>query len=179
MALSGCTGSHDPQVPSAGGTPSTTGTPDASSQEFAFVACMRDHGIADMPDPVPGDTSGRSAVRYALDVMGKGSDRSFQTALDACLSLLPALPPPPPPPADEVEAMRQFAQCMRDHGVANFPDPTPDGTLLMVVVVDGAVAEGVGVGTTDEGTSYYALDLNNPTDKAAFDACKSLLPTSE
>ena len=38
------------------------------------MACMRGKGIADMVDPIPGDTSGRSAVRYMLDVWGKGTD---------------------------------------------------------------------------------------------------------
>jgi len=179
MALSGCTGSHDPQVPSAGAPTASATTPaDSSSQELAFVGCMRDHGIADMPDPVPGDTSGRSAVRYALDVLGKGSDQEFQTALDTCMSLLPPLPPPPTPAADEVEARRQFAQCMRDHGVADFPDPQPDGSLWMVIMTDGAATGVRGSGRTDAGVSYYALDFGDPIAKAAWDACGTLLPSN-
>src|SRR5687768_12268490 len=76
-ALGGCT-TDDPGVASAGGTPTATGVTDPQAQELAFVDCMRQEGIADMPDPVPGDTSGRSSVRYALDVLGKGSDMTFQ-----------------------------------------------------------------------------------------------------
>ena len=181
MALGGCTGSDDPQVPSAqvpGGT-SPTAAPDGTTQELAFVGCMRDHGIADMPDPVPGDTSGRSAVRYALDVMGKGSDQSFQTALGECLGLLPPLPPPPPPAADEIEARRQFSQCMRDQGVSDFPDPRPDGSLWMVIVEDGAMSGARGSGTTGEGVSYYALDFGDTIAEAAWDACSTLLPPTE
>jgi len=140
---------------------------------------MRDHGITDMPDPVPGDTSGRSSIRYALDVLGKGSDQTFQTALDECMSLLPALPPPPPPAADEIEARRQFAQCMRAHGVSDFPDPSPDGSLWMVIETEGAATGVHGSGTTDAGTSYYALDFSDPTAKAAWDSCSTLLPPSK
>src|SRR5690606_34621378 len=121
--LPACTDEADPQVATAGGTPTATeaGT-DPAEGELAFVACMREAGIEDMPDPVPGDTSGRSAVRYALDVMGKGSDPVFQAALDECMDLLPPPPAPEPRSSDEVEALHQFARCMRDHGLAEFPD---------------------------------------------------------
>lgn len=179
LALSGCTGSRDPQVPSAGAPTASSTTPvDGSSQELAFVGCMRDHGIVDMPDPVPGDTSGRSAVRYALDVLGKGLDQTFQTALSACQSLLPPLPPPPTPDPDEIEARRQFAKCMRDHGVSDFPDPQPDGSLWLVIMTEGAATGVRGSGTTDAGGSYYALNLDDPIAKAAWEACSGLLPSS-
>jgi hypothetical protein len=32
-------------------------------------------------------------------------------------------------PADEQEAARAYAQCIRDNGVPDFPDPDPDGQL--------------------------------------------------
>jgi hypothetical protein len=128
MGVGGCTDGGDPTIPSAGGVPSVTAAADPLAQELQFVACMREEGIADMPDPVPGDTSGRSAVRYAIDVMAKGSDPVFQAALDQCVGLLPEPPAvdPVPESSEDVEARLAWAQCMRDHGV-NIPDPEADG----------------------------------------------------
>ena len=55
---------------------------------------------------------------------------------------------------DPREAFRAFAQCMRDHSIANYPDPTKDGINLQ-----------------DTG-----IDPNTPEFKAAREACQSLLP---
>jgi hypothetical protein len=30
----------------------------------------------------------------------------------------------------QADARLKFAQCMRDHGVPDFPDPTPNGPLI-------------------------------------------------
>jgi hypothetical protein len=58
---------------------------------------------------------------------------------------------------DRSEQLRQFAQCMRDHGVAmNDPQPGQAGGGL------GGLAAG--------------LDPNDPTVRAAFTACQSNLP---
>jgi hypothetical protein len=177
-ALGGCTGNAAPNIPSAGGTPSPSTAADPLAQELAFVECMRQAGITDMPDPVPGDESGRSAVRYAIDVMGKGSDAVFQTALDGCLIHLPAPPPDEPPSADEIEAMQQFSQCMRDHGIAEYPDVEPapgssDG-VNWVVGIPGPV--GVPGSPSDKGVVY--LDIDNPQVRAAWEACQDLLSTN-
>jgi hypothetical protein len=36
--------------------------------------------------------------------------------------------PPKPPTAAELRQAVLFSQCMRQHGVADWPDPRPDGT---------------------------------------------------
>jgi hypothetical protein len=58
--------------------------------------------------------------------------------------------------ADREEAVRQFAQCMRDNGV-DVPDPDPN-------------APGMGFARGGQ------LDLNNPTFQKALEACRSKLP---
>ncbi|MBV1851815.1 hypothetical protein [Catellatospora tritici] len=127
---------------SDGGTPpevATAATPGASSpsaapstpsddpvqRELEFVACMREAGVTDMPDPVPGDRSGRSALLHAIDDLGMGLKDSFQTALDGCTKFLPPSAAQSPRPADDVEKLRQYAQCMRDNGATDVPDPDP------------------------------------------------------
>jgi len=105
-------------------------------QELAFVSCMRKAGI-DMPDPTPGDTTGRSALIYELDVLGQGSNPAFQTALSGCMSLLPPPPAPSPVSTDVLTQELAFAKCMRDNGVKGYPDPNPDGTWKSLWIVEG------------------------------------------
>ncbi len=57
--------------------------------------------------------------------------------------------------ADQREAARAFAQCMRDNGLANYPDPDPNGR---------------------SGAGHEAFDPNDPKVKAATEKCRGLLP---
>jgi hypothetical protein len=61
------------------------------------------------------------------------------------------------PSSDPGDADLAYAQCMRDHGISDFPDPQPGGGDIQL----------------EPGSD---LDPNNPQFKAADDACKSLLP---
>jgi hypothetical protein len=57
-------------------------------------------------------------------------------------------------PVDKAEANRQFAKCMREHGV-DMPDPDPN-TGMSAILNSG-------------------IDFNSPTFKAATEACKGLV----
>src|SRR5262249_42309915 len=123
--MAGCTGQAQVALPTAHSpAPSASAAP-GGSQELQFVACMRQQGIADMPAPIRGDSWGRSSGRYALDVMGKGSDEAFQAALDKCQNLLPPLDTPTSPSSGQKQKDLQFAACMRAHGLSDFPDDIP------------------------------------------------------
>jgi hypothetical protein len=180
LSVGACTGDAGPTVASAQGQPSASpsGPVDAASAEMPFVACMRTEGIDDMPDPVAGDTSGRSAVRYAIDVMGKGSDETFQAALDECMRLLPPGEPPEPPTSDDRDAYQRFAQCMRDNGVPEFPDFDPNGSpSFLFYSGDGQSGEPVErvmkVGDT------FAFNAGDPLIAAALETCQVLLPPND
>ena len=175
--LGACRGAQEPTVPTAGGTPTAAGPgPDRQARELAFVACMRREGIADMPDPVPGDTSGRSAVRYAIDVMGKGSDPLFQAALDECQDLLPELPEEEPPSPEELDALLAFARCMRDHGLPDFADPGRDTQIVFYFPREGEPAPAVTLDRTEAGRDIIGVNLHDPVAAAAWEACRSLFP---
>jgi hypothetical protein len=105
---------------SSGGA-STSGA-SGNSTLLAFSQCMRAHNVPNFPDPqATGDAKFPSAQQ--LHVSGS----TYQTAETACQSLLPA-GTDDQFPAGEVQelliGMRAFSQCMRSHGVQNWPDPS-------------------------------------------------------
>jgi hypothetical protein len=103
----------------------STGSPSTNSQLLAYSRCVRSHGVPNFPDP---DSSGNLPAN-AKDLMR--SSPQFPAASTACQQLLPD--GGQPTQAERQQQLqqdwsqyRQFAQCMRDHGVPNFPDPTAD-----------------------------------------------------
>jgi hypothetical protein len=133
LALTGCGGSDGDGdgIASAGGdkpgADSTGSTDDAaglSREEKAlkFAQCMREHGVPmDDPDPNGG----------GIRIGGEGIDRAtIETAQEACKQYAPFTDGDRQPPDPQVEEnMRKFAQCMRDNGVPNFPDPQSGGGI--------------------------------------------------
>ena len=86
-----------------------------------FAECMRAHGVPDFPDPDPkGDTN------FGVDV----TREVWTKAVDACKALKPpgALSSKRTP--KEQSASLRFAQCVRDHGVKDFPDPVNGEPLI-------------------------------------------------
>ncbi|MGH2833506.1 MAG: hypothetical protein ACRDK2_12105, partial [Solirubrobacteraceae bacterium] len=108
----------------------TTGTglasPGPSSPEAAMLAyanCMHSNGEPNYPDPKPGGGSGR------VPVGGPLSSPALKAAQTKCQKLVPDGGPPAPgstehPSAQTVARYLKVAQCMRTHGVPDFPDPT-------------------------------------------------------
>ena len=93
-----------------------------------FSECMRDNGVRGFPDP---DASGQ----LTIDAVANGSSVDtnsavFERALSACEDLEPAGFTGTRRTAEQQEAGRRFAQCIRDNGVSDFPDPEPDGPLV-------------------------------------------------
>ena len=85
---------------------------------------MRSSGVPDYPDPPSGGGIPKgSAQQFGV------SDSRYQAAENNCQHLLP-VSYSHQLPASEVplllSGMREFSQCMRSHGVPNWPDPTVD-----------------------------------------------------
>jgi hypothetical protein len=110
----------------------TAGSPEATSsraekkltkQEKAvkFAECLRANGVPHFPDPDPNGDS-----NFGVDV----SREVWLKAVDACKTLKPpgALSSKRTP--KEQSASLRFAQCVRDHGVKDFPDPVNGEPLI-------------------------------------------------
>jgi hypothetical protein len=109
LAISACGSSGSPS--SAAGT----GSGDALALKFAN--CMRSHGVPDFPDPgkpVGGQGSPINTQAPAVQSAGRTCDK---------LTHNPE-PKGSPAPESQRRAALANAQCIREHGVPNFPDPT-------------------------------------------------------
>jgi hypothetical protein len=106
-------------------------TASGNSSAIALSKCMRAHGVPNFPDPTQGPggeglsingTPGSSAL--TVDGMTL-SGPAFQAARKACKEFLPGGGGPPPKISEsQKRAALANAQCMREHGVPTFPDPT-------------------------------------------------------
>jgi hypothetical protein len=147
----GSSGSGGPPVASLSSSPSGSATTSsggsARASELAHSRCMRSHGVPNFPDPdAHGDLP---APPSDLDL----DSARFKAADAACKSLQP----PRQPPKDLRAHTLKYSRCMRAHGISDFPDPKPDGTLQIQASPGGD------------------LDPNNPRYKAANDACKKYM----
>ena len=100
----------------------------AHEQALKFAQCMRRNGVSAFPDPPAsgGLTIDAIANGSSLDT----SSPAFTQAISVCHELEPAGFMGQKVTPKQADARLKFAQCMRDHGVPDFPDPTPDGPLI-------------------------------------------------
>ena len=117
---------------------------------LAFVQCMRAHGEPAFPDP--------NSQGIISDSQANLNSPVLLAAARACGSLLP------PGSLQLTEAQQEQlaahalkrAECMRAHGVTNFPEPNSQGAEII------------------NGSS--GIDPNSPAFQSAYTACRSLLP---
>jgi len=114
IALAACGSSSRPPTAAAGLNRSVTTTQRAALE---FAECMRAHGVGNFPDPT-------SNGRAPADHVNKHAP-AFQTAVRACHPQMAALADLKPK-TSRARELRE-AECMRTHGVPNFPDPLPGG----------------------------------------------------
>lgn len=147
LSVAGCSGSDGGvKVASVSGTASPSAGPNGdaaglSEQDKAlkFAQCMRDHGV---PMEDPQIDGGRVQIRVGGGGGPVDKSKVDKSKLDAaqqeCKEYAPGGGPNggnPDPQA--MENMRKMAQCMRENGVPNFPDPEPAGGIK----IDGSVAD--------------------------------------
>lgn len=116
VALAACGGAGTSGASASGGGKSA----------IAFSQCMRAHGVPDFPDPSPG---GGISLGDGISLSGSGSglnpqSPAFQAAQQTCMKRLNGGHVPPPISAAQKAKLIAMSQCMRTHGVPDFPDPT-------------------------------------------------------
>jgi len=125
LALAACGDpAAGPGVASAdGATPTASASPTTQGDPVKFVDCMREHGI---DAKVAADGKG-------IGIRGKpGDEGKMDEAQRACRKYAPSGGDgkgKPMSKADQ-EKFLKFAQCMRDHGVKDFPDPANGEPLV-------------------------------------------------
>ena len=125
--MAGCSGGPaDPGVAgvsSATASPSQSATVSGEAEALQYAACMRSHGVPDFPDP----TVQNGSVGFSITA-GDGVDQNspqYQSARQACSSLRGG--GTANSGSGNLAKELKFAQCMRSHGVPDFPDPNKNG----------------------------------------------------
>lgn len=108
------------------GTGTSTGA--ALKKGVKFAECMRANGVSAFPDP-------GASGSFTIDGVVNGSSlqpnsAAFERAISACKNLEPPGFTGAKVTPQQTAARLKFAQCMRDNGVPDFPDPTPNGPLI-------------------------------------------------
>jgi hypothetical protein len=105
-----------------------------------FAECMRANGVSEFPDPTATGT-------LTLDGVVNGSSLNLNApaskrALTTCKALEPAGFTGSKRTPQQQEAALAFARCMRENGVPDFPDPTPNGPLIDTSRIPSAAGRG-------------------------------------
>jgi hypothetical protein len=123
--------------------PAGTGsTATASRHEKAvkFAECMRANGVTGFPDP---DASGELTIdAVANRTSVNTSSAAFEQALGTCKHLEPPGFTGSKVTPEQQTARLEFAQCIRDNGVPDFPDPTPDSPMVDTNRIPSAATAG-------------------------------------
>ena len=132
LLATGCGGTGSA---ASGGSPAAKG-PAGSPSAIAYSNCIRSHGVPDYPDP----SAGGEVPKTSAGQLGVSSSR-LQSAEQACQHLYPTDGGsfqqlimecentgncPQSVVQQALNLMRRYAECVRSHGVPNFPDPTID-----------------------------------------------------
>lgn len=97
-------------------------------QGVKFAECMRKNGVKGFPDP---DASGNLTIDQIANGSSLDTDSAaFKRAISACKDLEPAGFTGVKRSLEQQKAALKFAQCIRDNGVKDFPDPDPNGPMI-------------------------------------------------
>jgi hypothetical protein len=115
---------------SSSSAPAGTGSSTLASAQkgVKFAECMRSNGVSQFPDP-------SASGKLTIDAVANGSSvdpntPAFKQAISACKGLEPAGFMGSKRTSQQQQAGLSFAQCIRENGVKDFPDPLPNGPLI-------------------------------------------------
>jgi hypothetical protein len=120
----GCSnGAAEKGTASSSATASSTADKELTARDkgVKFSECIRAHGVTDFPDPnATGD------YQYGVSV----TPAVWKRATTACKALQPPGTLSAKRTPKQQSASLRFAQCVRDHGVKDFPDPVNGEPLV-------------------------------------------------
>jgi len=146
--LAGCGGSNSPGTSNSPRSGGHLTQAQLQQQALRFTACMRTHGVPNIPDP---------GVQGWKAVLGSQAP-AVLAAERICGRLVPGVGPSGQSQSEahspaQTVAMVAFADCLRGHGFPSFPDPTSSGEL------------------THEMLANAGIDIHQPAIVQAADAC--------
>jgi hypothetical protein len=108
-------------IVACGSSNKSSGTRSSSyAQALKYTVCLRSHGVPSFPDPGP--EGGIAPITPGSGINPQSP--AFQSAEQACAKLNPVSSITPRPyTASQKRAALENAQCIRQHGVPNYPDP--------------------------------------------------------
>jgi hypothetical protein len=139
LTACGSGGSHGSGAATAGQSGDNT---------VALARCYRTHGDPSFPDPTYDPSDGKWHFAVSPGTVPAATRQ-------ACQHLFPSVNPSPPVPQAQFQQLLRLAECLRQHGVPNWPDPDPDG----------------GFGLPP------ALQTKTPAYARAAQACQRLMPS--
>ena len=120
-----------------------------------LVQCARAHGDPNFPDPVSIDSQGRAKFPPNTQPPPDATIRACQSIFDR----LPAAARNSAPP--DIQMLTRFAQCMREHGLTDWPDPDANGDFPLPPDL---------ITTSKSGPLWDRI-------KTAWDACRQYNPS--
>ena len=122
LISAGC-GSNASSETGTASSAGTGGTKKLTARDKAvkFAECIRAHGVSDFPDP-----NEKNQFEYGVSV----SPAVWNQATTACKDLQPPGTLSAKRTPKQQSASLRFAQCVRDHGVKDFPDPVNGEPLI-------------------------------------------------
>ena len=135
---------------------------DRADALLAFAQCMRDNGI-EMDDPQVGEGGGRGGFFRPGPGGFDSQGEEFSLAMGACSPILEAARPELDPAAEQerLETELALAQCLRDNGYPQYPDPAADA--------DGRLQRG------GQGLDELGIDFRSERFQAARQTCADSL----
>jgi hypothetical protein len=116
LVVAGCGSSATP-----GPSPGATEKPTGQDKAVKFAECIRGQGVSDFPDP---DAKGE--FQYGVSV----SPAVWTSAVKACKELQPPGSLSAKRSPKQQSAALRFAECVREHGVKDFPDPANGAPMI-------------------------------------------------
>jgi hypothetical protein len=124
---------------------------DFEEKALAYSECMRDNGIEEFPDPAIDEGHMGMSLPEGIDP----ESEEFKAAEEACEDLRPGPDENATIDPEIYAELLEYTECMRENGVEDFPDPNPNGGIVM---------------------SGDNLDPESEEFQAAEEACKDLGP---